>query len=164
MVSSHGNWLSIPRPILPSRAESPNAEIIVLPSDDENPWDWANAMMCVNTTPVPNKNMAALVRSNIKWMFDSTVAERCLILWFCGNEMLLLMSLFKLFSFFGSDWSTVFWLISSGWGKINIAHTQIFSTSPLVIVKAPKMLKFTKYNYKNNNRYQLRNHGRRRYR
>ena len=65
MVFIHGNWLKELRQILPSMENSPRAEIIMLLKDAEIPSDSAKAVMCVNTTALPNRNMKMFNSSTI---------------------------------------------------------------------------------------------------
>ena len=144
MVFIHDNWLRELRPTLPSMENSPIDETITLPKEAETPSDSAKAIICVNTTAEPKRNMNVVNISKIKCTLENIMCVMEVTLWLI--KVALLSSLLFFTSLFRSNLSGISSLVSrkillcfSGLGFISsIAATQMWSSNPLLIIKAPE--------------------------
>ena len=143
MVFIHGNWLKELSPILPSMENSPSAETIMLLKDSEIPSDSAKAIICVNTTAQPNKNMKVFNISKMKCKLENILSVIEVTLWSIKTGLLGSLS-FVIFPFVLSGISSLIFrnmlldLCSSDSGFISsIAATHMWSNNPLLIIQAP---------------------------
>ena len=85
---------------------SPRAETIMLPKDVEIPSDSAKAIICVNTTAVPNKNMNVFNISRIKCKLENILSVMDVTLWLIKTVFLSSLS-FVIFLFFSAGISSL---------------------------------------------------------